>query len=282
MICTILLIILASLFLFIIIFDKTCHTVPMMLIGNTCLSAFVSGCILFSTSLFTLKNDLKQIHYEDALCIFRGYIQYSSFTVMDYSLALQALYRYVIVIYPTRLFLQSFRFQLLLICITWVYGYANLIAFIFTGDIIYNADSEICQYQLHLSFAILYGAFSLYIIPVSMIMLIYLKLVRYVKETSKRITSVNILARAQRELKMMQRIVIIITILITFGVPYVLLILISFFTPPPRYHFRIAFTFVDVSLVSVLLALFQFTDPLKESIMKKLNGRPNTVATATP
>ncbi len=47
-------------------------------------------------------------------------------------------------------------------------------------------------------------------IPISLIILIYFKLVRYVREMSKNITTANSLARAQRELKMVRRIVILV------------------------------------------------------------------------
>ncbi|CAF1661380.1 unnamed protein product [Adineta ricciae] len=93
---------------------------------------------------------------------------------------------------------------------------------------------------------------------------------------SRRITPVNTLLRAQRGLKMVQRTIIIVAILVILCFPYALFIGISFFTPPPKYHFRIAYIFADLSIVSVMLALFQFTDSLKESFMKRINGTSNT------
>jgi hypothetical protein len=108
-------------------------------------------------------------------------------------------------------------------------------------------------------------------------MFIYLKLVRYVHRISRRVTLVNILSRAERDLKMVQRIVIIVTILITLGFPYALFVFISFFISPPKYHFRIAYIFVDVSLAFMMIALFQFTDSLKTSIMKRINGQSNMI-----
>jgi hypothetical protein len=57
---------------------------------------------------------------------------------------------------------------------------------------------------------------------VLMIIFIYLKLVRYVKGMSRRITSINTLSRAQRELKMVQRTSILVTIIAAIGFPYVL------------------------------------------------------------
>ena len=110
-----------------------------------------------------------------------------------------------------------------------------------------------------------------------MIILIYFKLVRYVHGMNKRTAPINTLFRAQRELKMVHRIVSLVTIIMATGVPYTIFVLMSFFNRVPKYHFRIAFLFVDLSLVFVMITLFQFTDPLKTSIMKRIKPRPNVV-----
>ncbi|CAF4755978.1 unnamed protein product, partial [Rotaria sp. Silwood2] len=104
---------------------------------------------------------------------------------------------------------------------------------------------------------------------------------RYVRSMSSLVTPVNTLSRAKRELKMVQRIVILVAILVILGFPFVLFILMSFFTNPPKYHFRIAYLFIDVSLVLVLMALFQFTEPVKASMMKRINRQLNMVAAIT-
>jgi hypothetical protein len=92
---------------------------------------------------------------------------------------------------------------------------------------------------------------------------------------TKKVTPVNQLLRAERELKMVRRIILLIIILITLGFPYTIFFLMSFFTNPPKYHFRIAFLSVDISLVFVIIALFQFTDQIKLFVIQKLNQWTN-------
>jgi hypothetical protein len=255
-VCTTLVIILAVLFLSVIIVNKTCHTVPMMLVANSCLTALLFGCSLFTSCIFTLEHDLKQIEYEDSLCIVRAYFLYASAAIINDSFLIQAVYRYVTVVYPT--------------------------AFMFTGEIIYNIDNQICQIPIRLSFPMMYTVFYVYAIPISMIMFIYFKLVRYVREMGKRLTPVNTLFRAQRELKIVQRTVILTSILLILGFPYASFIFMSIFISPPKYRFRIAYIFIDVSLAFVMIVLFQFTEPLKASMMKKIKRQPNrVVATIT-
>jgi hypothetical protein len=107
-------------FLLVMALDKTCHSVSMMLTGNLCLTALMFACGLLSYSIFTLENDHQYVRYQDSFCVIRALITYGSGTAMNYSYFLQAVYRYVIVVYPNHLFLQSFRFQTLLICLTWI------------------------------------------------------------------------------------------------------------------------------------------------------------------
>ncbi len=276
-ICAVLIVLMATIFIFIIIVDKACHTVAMMLITNTCFSVLMLGITRIMMTAFTLKNDLQQIQNQDSSCILLGYIVYVSYAIQNYSFFQQAFYRFMLVVYPTRLFWQSAKFQFFLICLTWIFGFVYSLPCILTGEIQYNIANQICQMPLRLSFLILYNTFIIYFIPMSAIIFVYFKLVWYVKQMSKRVTPVNTLLRAQRELKIVRRTMILVTGVVIIGFPYALFILISFFTSPPIYHFRIACIFVDVSLTFLMITLFKFTEPLKAFVMITINGRTNTI-----
>ena len=76
---------------------------------------------------------------------------------------------------------------------------------------------------------------------------------------------------------MVRRILILITILIGLCFPFTVIMFMDFFDKAPKYHFRIAYIFIDGSILSVMISLFQFTDPLKASIIKRINVRSNMV-----
>ncbi|CAF1165973.1 unnamed protein product [Didymodactylos carnosus] len=253
-----------------------------MLTANSCASALIWGCVLLGVGIFTLQNDIKEIAYQDSLCICRTYFNYASPALFHHSKLLQAIYGYATVVYPHRLFWQSAKCQLSAICLIWIYCWIYPLGFMFSSEMhyIYNVDNQICQLRLRLSFPRIYAVCCVYIIPMSIIMLIYFKLIRYVHGMSNHTTPANTLLRAKRQLKMVQRIVKIITILLILGFPYVLFLLISFFTTPPKYHFRIAYIFIDISMVCVIVVSFQFTDPLKASIMKRIQRSPSTTVPA--
>jgi hypothetical protein len=101
----------------------------------------------------------------------------------------------------------------LLICLTWICGIIYPIPIVFTNQITYHVNDQICQIPLLFSFLLIFHACYLYLIPVGYIMLIYFKMIRYVQEMSKRVTSANTLSRAQRELRMVNRIVLVVSII---------------------------------------------------------------------
>ena len=281
-ICAAFTIALAITFISIIIFDKTCHTVPMMLIANTCLGVLTFAITRISMSAFTLQNDLQQVEHHYPSCIILAYVEYASFGVQNYSFFQQAFYRYMTVVYPTRFFWQSAKFQFFFVGMIWIFSCAYSIPYITTGEIQYNAANQICQMPLRLSFLMLYNTFLIYTIPLSAMTFLYIKLVRYVKRMSQRVTLANTLLRAQRELKIVRRTVILVTGVVIIGIPYLIFILMSFFTSPPKYHFRIAYIFVDVSLAFLMVALFVFTEPLKAFVRRRFNEQMNTIFPTVP
>ncbi|CAF1361545.1 unnamed protein product [Adineta steineri] len=246
-------------------------------VRNSCVAAVLHASNMCWTGVFRLQNDLQATQYQDRFCIFRGYLVYAFCAVVICSFLLQAFYRYILVVYPARSNWLSARNQCIFIVLTWIYALVFPLAFMFTGDIIYNADNDVCDIPIRLSFALIFLALCVYSIPLSLVMFIYLKLIRYVKQMHKRVTPANILFRVQRELKMTRRVVIMLTSLVPICIPYAIFFVLSFFTSLPIYHFRILFTFTSVSFLCTMVIVFKFTDALKLSVMKKLNLRSNTI-----
>jgi len=264
-------------YLCIIALDKICHTVRMILFANTCLTGLVCGITIFASTVFTLCNDLKQIQYQDSMCIVRGYLVYVSPALHAYSYVLATIYQYMLVVHPTRLFWNSARTQIILIIIGWILAFAFIIPFLFTGDIVYDFNNQICEIPLRLSFPVFYIPLVVFVIPITVVMVFYFKLVRYVKEMGKNLTPAATLLRAQRDLTMVRRIVILLQILLTAGCPMTVFYVLSFFNHAPKYHTRIGYFFVGISLLCVMIVSFQFTDLLKASVKKIICGRRTRV-----
>ena len=151
-IITSLIILISIIYLIAMIIDQRCHTIPMLLIANSCLIELLLGINIINMNIFTLNNDLQRITSVDTLCFIRGYLSYSLCGLVNYSYLLQALYRYTLIIYPKRLFWQKRRTQMLFISLTWIFALIFPLAFLFRGEIIYNIDNQICQVPLPIIF----------------------------------------------------------------------------------------------------------------------------------
>ena len=261
-------ILLGIIIILIIIVNKECHTVPMLLVANICLTGVISGIAHLTIIAFSLHNDLKQIAYYDIYCIIRGYSSYVTGAMHNYSYVISSLYRYISVVYPTHLSCQSARMQILFIIISWLLSVLSPLVVIFTNDIIYSVDNQICQVPFQLSFSLLYLLFIIYIIPIQLVIFIYFKLVRYVCQMRKHVTPVNILCRAQKDLKMVRQIVILVHILVLNGFALTLFIFLSFAGITIKYCYRIGFIGTDATPLCIMIALFKFTDRLRALIKK--------------
>jgi hypothetical protein len=185
------------------------------------------------------------------------------------------------IVYPTHLSWQSARIQLLLIILGWILAFLFPIPFLFTGEIIYNVDNQICQVPFQLSLSAFYIPLFIFSIPISLVIVIYFKLVRYVKSMGNNMTTTITLFRAERDLAMVRRIVILLHILLTAGIPMTVFFILSFFNLAPKYHTRIGFFFINTSLLCVMIVLFQFTDSLKDSVKKVIFSRQNVTVKFT-
>ncbi len=239
-ILSVLVVILAVIFLVIVIFNKTSHTIPLMLTCNSCISEIIYGSNMLSLAVFTLENDRKRRVFQDALCTFRGYLGYAGTPLFLYSFSLQAIYRFIIVVYPTRISWQSVRCQSMLICFFWIFSIIVPLPWFLTGTMIYNIYNQVCYLPFQLSIPLIYNLLLGYMIPIDITALTYFKLVRYVRQMSSRATSsAQSIFQARRELAMVQRIVTIISVLVILGLPYTIFMFMSFITHPPKYHFCI-------------------------------------------
>lgn len=263
-ICTGFVIFVSLIVLLITMFDKTNRTISMILLWNSLIAEMVFACVMCSMAIFSFENDRKQIEYEDCLCIFRGYMSYAISAVRSHSYFLHSIYRYMIILHPSNRYFQSQRFQLCLIIFTWFISLIHPFPFLLTNQIEYNFSNQVCHIPFEKPLSIFYTCLFAYLNPLTMIAIIYLKLVQYIRRMNQLITPVNQYLRIQREFVMVRRIVMLLSVLITLGLPYTIFFLMSFFTSPPRYYFRWAFLSVDVSLACVIVVLLQFSDSIKQ------------------
>ena len=263
-------IILGIIFLLIAATHRTCWTVPMLLNCDSCLEEITFSSILLLMAIFSIQHDLQANIGDASYCKILGMISYAGATGQNYSFLLMALYRYIRVVYPTRLYWQSMRCQLSLVIVKWIFSFGVGLSMYLTDQIVYNINNQICQIPLSLSVPLLATSVILYMAPNFGMVLIYIQLTRYIHRISARTTVANNLFHARRELKLIQRTFILSSTLIFLGVPYMIFVFISFVTEPPKYHFRIAYFSIDFSMLAIVIMMFYFTQQVRDIIRKPL------------
>ncbi len=129
-------------------------------------SVFVQNSTMTIVELWFIPLDIFQVVC-CILILILTILLYTSTASFYYSFLIQALYRYLISIYPTRLLFQSFRFQILIICSSWLFCFVYPFTFVFDGQTIYSSNNQICQLPLSFSFSTIYMTSCLFLCPIS-------------------------------------------------------------------------------------------------------------------
>lgn len=267
-ICNCIVVILSLGILFLIVFLRRCHTISMLLVGNSCLSILAVALVLINCSIFSLKNDFNETYFEDMYCTFRGYLLNSLAAPIYYSFFLQSFYRYISIVYPACFLCNSIVFQLFSIVFTWLFGFVHSIPYFVRNEIVYNFDNQICQVPLRISWLSMYISFMIYVLPLTLTIIVYFNLVKYVKQLRRHIFPRKKFRRARKELKMVRRTITLILILTIVCFPMMIFLFLSLFNRQPRYHFRIGYSFISISLIFVLITLFYYNRPLRKSFIQ--------------
>lgn len=88
-------------FVSVIIIDKLYTRVSLVLAANSCLVELLCSICMCSMNTLTLYNDIKKINSSDWFCMLLGYLSFTTVGLQYYTYLLQAMYRYILAIYPT-------------------------------------------------------------------------------------------------------------------------------------------------------------------------------------
>ncbi len=179
-------------FIFIIIFNRSLHTVANILTVNSSVAILLLSSDTFSIAIYVLYRDVKrrqsQIPVEMknvVLCHLRGYIAHISFCTLIYSYVIQAFYRLVGTIFYHRISFQHWKIYAYAICIQWFIGTIQLLPIAIGNNQIFIKEEYLCQIAMENSKAIGYICVTNYLIPLTIIMIIYSMITRSVRQREK-------------------------------------------------------------------------------------------------
>ncbi|CAF4393662.1 unnamed protein product [Rotaria sp. Silwood2] len=258
-------------FLLVIIFHRQTLTVPLLLACHTCLTLLISSIILTSmvtSSLFGFFGITMQQHGNTKWCYWRGFLIHGVLCALYDSYILQATYRLLRVVFYRQRILHTFPLYCLVIFMESLFSLISISPVFIRGDIIYLSSEYYCQTPFTNISAIIYIAIRLFLLPILLIAIIDICLFNHIRQTS--LLSNRYRHRSKhnrRDLIVIRRLLLMLTILILLGFPSIIFLIIFIFTGHLiLLTYRIGWLSVSFSLVFLAYMLIQLTTPLRKTM----------------
>lgn len=263
-ICSIFGIICAVIFILIVKTHRPCQTLNILLVLNSTIAGFIANVTCMCQSIYQLLEI-----GNDILCPFRGYMLQTGTGLLYHTLCVQTFYRLIVTVYSTRRSLQTKRFNIFMVITQWVISCIFALPYLLTNGFKYQSLSLICQVQMENAWGFSYFAVIIFFIPLITIILIYIHIVKYMKQNPYSTNNhSNVIAqhRQQSELRLIRRILMIVSVLFMLGFPYFFLFIAIEIDliPPWPYLTRIGYIFITFGQSTAMLINLLTTDDVKK------------------
>lgn len=244
-------------------------SVSSLIASNTFLAALTYSSAHFSIAILVLRSDITtnngiRSSLYNSFCMSSAYAFYCGCSLLYYSYVMEAVQRYSrVVLYDYR-WLHGRGIQLFYIILQWFFCIlGTFIPLSTTNQLKYDVYMNMCIIPIRSSGWTMYYAVFCYSIPLVLLAFFYHRLIQYILTVRSRVSacliSGSVVIAAQRQLALIQRVIVLVGILIFSGLPYCVFIAIGFWTDPPVYQFRISFLCVDIALASVVCTMFCYS-----------------------
>lgn len=258
--------------LLVIFLRRQIHTVPLILACHTCLTLLASAVILASmitSSLFGFMHTNTELNKDTIWCRWRGFLVHGFLCALYDSYVLQATYRFCRVVLYRHKNLFHFPLYCVYILIISSFSLISISPVFIRGDVIYLSTEYYCQTPFTNIHAILYIAIRLFFIPIALIAIIYVCLLRYIRQRNLFLYRHRRTKCTRRNLVVIRRLLLMLTVLILLGFPSVIFLIIFIFTGYlVSLTYRIGWLSVSFSLVFLAYMLIQLTRPLRKTMRR--------------
>ncbi|UJR19874.1 hypothetical protein I4U23_023007 [Adineta vaga] len=253
------------------------RTAAILLPINTYVGILTFSIVFLSTNVNVLKGDLfgMAVLTGDELtkCQFQGFLIYERFGCCYLSFVLQAIYRLTRVLYPKRIFFQSFTFNLICIVLQWIMCFLFLLPSYIWRELFYSFYEldYYCGIRYEKFFDLWYVVLNIYVLPLTYMTIIYIRLMYFIRHTNLQLLQTHQGQRARRDYIITRRILITMSTLALAGLPNVCLAFIAYFNPNVSgdyYMYRIQWMVPGITMLTLSIVLVFITPKLKQIIMK--------------
>jgi hypothetical protein len=211
------------------------------------------------------------------VCRFKSYVLYIHGCVYFTSFLLQSIYRFCRIVYPTRVFLHSFRPYAILSIGLWFLAAVLLLPSFLLGDIDYLPHDYHCQFPPNNLRGSLVGLSLLFLIPFILTLICYFYTMYYVRTQTTALTTINQNRNIRRDLIVLSRLVFLFVFITAVALPHVLIPIIYAITgylPTWVVSFEWLLTMFSLTAVSII-QLF-VTPHLKKLFIRTTTVQPTT------
>ncbi|CAF3410710.1 unnamed protein product [Rotaria socialis] len=226
---------------------------------------------MVTSSIIGFMNvELKQ-HANTNWCRWRGFLIHAVLCILYDSYVLQATFRFFRVVFPRRKILHNFPVYCLVILVVSLFGLISISPVIIRDDVIYLPSEYYCQTPFTNIPGIVYIAVRLFFLPIVFIAIIYLCLLNHIgrQANSLRYRHRHRSRHNRRNLKVIRRLLLMLTTLIFLGLPSMIFLTILILTRHlVSLTYRIGWLSVSFSLVFLAYMLIQLTRPLRKTMRR--------------
>ncbi|CAF0841220.1 unnamed protein product [Adineta steineri] len=226
--------------------------------------------ILVAFSIQSLLGDLYgKESSASAWCISTAFMFPVLCTTLYWAFVNQAIFRLCRIVYATHKWLQHFWLYIIIPPIEFILSCALLSPLLFWHDIVYLPQEYFCYVPYTNILGILWVILNAYGNPLLILLFIYLRITIFLRRQSIN-QALVVKKRQERDLLVIRRIFITVGLLLTLGIPSVILLLMYLITGEESpLFFRIEWLSVSLSMVGLSVVLVFFTPQLKSIILKK-------------
>jgi len=199
--------------------------VPILLLCNTCIAVLVTLIVSFVMIISSLTNGF--LTYNLSFCQIWGFLYDIFEGSIYYSYCLQAFYRLCRIVFYQKRFLINFSLYIKIIIVQWLFVFCLTLPALF----LYYVQLPTEQYCL-VSHSDIHGSmyliFTLYFIPLISIVLMYLWITSFMRQTSQAATAIIPAQQRQRnirDLTIIRRLLVLILLLSILRFPTIIFII---------------------------------------------------------
>ncbi|CAF0794279.1 unnamed protein product [Adineta steineri] len=233
--------------------------------------------MLISMHIRSILGDLYNQSFDSSGCIFFGYVAIVLLGMLYMTFINQAFYRLIRIAYPQHRRFQSVKLYIILPIIEIIIITSILLCILipFNG-MTYLPNDHFCNTTFTNIPSILPTAFVVYIGPFCCISFIYIHITRFIHQQGNKQTLV-IKQRQARDLLIIRRILIIVSLLLILGIPAMTVLFMFVITGEEHPLLaRIVFFPISVSQAGLSVALL-FSIPQLKNIVLSLQLKTSTV-----